>query len=136
MIMYAHDIIMYFINTAYPVLKPTLTRLLAIVETEYTLECPYELGTASNFINPYNHIWFKDQSNDIIPGKFNRTLNVSIANQSLDVTKYTCALRMNACSTCDSVFNYPRLLNTPQFHVTKVGKFILLINDVNDIKLF
>ncbi len=130
MIMYAHDIIMYFINTAYPVLKPTL-KLLAIVETEYPLLCPYELGTASNFINPYNHIWFKDQSDDIIPGKSNRTLNVSIAKQSLDVTEYTCALRMNECSTCDSVLNYP-LLNPPQFHVTKVGEFILLINDVNE----
>ncbi len=111
-------------------MKPTLTRLLAIVETEYALECPYELGTASDFINPYHHIWFKDQSNDTIPGKFNRTLNVSIAKQSPDVTEYTCALRMKECSTCTSMVNYPSS-NPPQFQVTKVGKFIF-INDVHN----
>ncbi len=111
-------------------MKPTLTRLLAIVETDYPLECPYELGTASNFIIPYNHIWFKDRSIDIIPEKLDRTLTVTIAKQSLDVTEYTCALRMKECSTCTSMVDYPSL-NPPQFQVTKVGKFIL-INNVNE----
>ncbi len=115
---------MYY--TASPILEPAVTRLLAIVGSEQTLECPYELGTASDFIIPYHHIWFKDPSNNATSGEFNRTLNVAITEQSADVTTYTCAVRMRECSTCDLVVDYPSL-NRPQFKITKVGKLIIII---------
>ncbi len=117
---------MCFINTASPVLKTTLTRLLAIVGSVHTLECSYELGTASDDIDPYHHIWFKDQSNDIITEELSRTLNISITRQSPDIANYTCALRMRECSACGRLVDYPSL-NTPQFQLTKVGKFINII---------
>ncbi|XP_064389992.1 hepatocyte growth factor receptor-like isoform X4 [Halichondria panicea] len=104
---------------ASPVLKTTLTRLLAIVGSVHTLECSYELGTASDDIDPYHHIWFKDQSNDIITEELSRTLNISITRQSPDIANYTCALRMRECSACGRLVDYPSL-NTPQFQLTKV----------------
>ncbi len=118
-----------YIYTASPILKPTLTRLLAIVGSELTLECPYELGTASDHINPYHHIWVN--TDDAIPGEFSRTLTISITRQSPDVTTYTCALRMRECSACGRVVEYPSL-NTPQFQLTKVGKFIYLCIMMNE----
>ncbi len=115
-----------YLYTAIPVLEPTVTGLFAIVGSELTLECPYELGTASDHIHPYHHIWVNtDQSNSAISREFNRTLNISITTQSPDVTTYTCALRMQECSACASVVEYPSLIR-PQFQITKVGKFICL----------
>ncbi len=116
-----------YIYTAIPVLEPTVTRLLAIVESVHTLECPYELGTASDHIHPYHHIWLNtdESNNNVIPNKYNRTLNVSTSEVSPDVTTYTCALRMQECSACEQVVDYPAL-NRPQFQLTKVGKFICL----------
>ncbi len=105
-----------------------MRRLLAIVGSEHTLECPYELGTASDHINPYHHIWFNtDESNDAILGEFSRTLTVNISEMSPDVTTYTCALRMRECSRCRTEVNYPPL-NTPQFKITKVAGKLIFFN--------
>ena len=120
------------IYTAIPVLEPTVTRLLAIVGSELILVCPYELGTASDHISPYHHIWFNtDNSNVAIPEEFNRILNASVSKQSPNVSTYTCALRMQECSACASVVEYPSL-NRPQFQLTKVGKFICLCIMMNE----
>ncbi len=116
-----------YIYTASPVLKPTLTRLLAIVGSELTLECPYELGTTSDHIDPYHHIWFIHQPNNEIPQELSRTLNVSITNQSPSVTDYTCALRMWKCSAMSCGVEVTPSLNKPQLQLTKVGKFIYLL---------
>ncbi len=87
------------------------------------LLCPYERGTASDHIQPYHHIWVNtDNSNSAIETEFNRTLNASVLKQSPDVSTYTCALRMQECSVCQSVVDYPSLIR-PQFKLTKVGKF-------------
>ena len=121
-----------YIYTVIPVLEPTVTRLLAIVESVHTLVCPYELGTASDHIRPYHHIWFNTYvSNNVIPGEFSQTLTISITRQSPDVTTYTCALRMQECSACEQVVDYPAL-NRPQFQLTKVGKFICLCIMMNE----
>ncbi len=112
-----------YIYTAIPVLEPTVTRLIATVGS---VECPYELGTARDHISPYHYIWVNtDVSNNAIPGEFCQTLTISITRQSRDVTTYTCALRMQECSVCARVVDYPAL-NRPQFQITKVGKFICL----------
>ncbi len=116
-----------YIYTASPHLETNVTRLLAIVGSEHTLECPYELGTASDHISPYHHIWFNtDDSNVAIPEEFNRILNAFITRQSPDVSTYTCALRMRECSACARVVEYPPL-NRPQFQITKIGKFIIML---------
>ncbi len=121
-----------YIYTAIPVLEPTVTRLLAIVESVHTLVCPYELGTASDHIHPYHHIWFNtDESHSAILGEFNRTLTISMSRQSPNVTTYTCALRMRECSACEQVVEYPSL-NRPKFQLTKVGKFICLCIMMNE----
>ncbi len=118
---------------ASPVLEPAVNRILATVGSEQTLECPYELGTASNDIDPYHHVWFKDESNNAISGEFNQTLNVSTLEHSPNVTTYTCALRMRECSVCEQVVDYPSL-NGPQFKITKVaGKFICFMNIINHL---
>ncbi|XP_064389993.1 uncharacterized protein LOC135337904 [Halichondria panicea] len=107
---------------ASPILKSTVKRLLAIVGSELPLECPYELGTASDHIDPYHHIWVN--TDDAIPGEFSRMLTISITRQSRDVTTYICALRMQECSACARVVEYPPL-NRPQFQITKVVPLLL-----------
>ncbi len=118
-----------YLYTASPILKSTVKRLLAIVGSELPLECPYELGTASDHIDPYHHIWVN--TDDAIPGEFSRMLTISITRQSRDVTTYICALRMQECSACARVVEYPPL-NRPQFQITKVGKFICLCIMMNE----
>ncbi len=93
------------------------------------LVCPYERGTASDHIHPYHHIWFNTVSNSAIAEEFNRTLNAFVSKQSPNVSTYTCALRMQECSACEPVVEYPPL-KRPQFKLTKVGKFFIIIINV------
>ena len=107
-----------YIYTTSPVLETNLTRTLAIVGSELTLECPYELGTASDHIDPYHHIWVN--TDDAIPGEFSRTLTISITRQSPDVTTYTRALMMQECSACARLVEYPPLNIDHNFKLLKL----------------
>ncbi len=53
-----------YIYTTSPVLETNLTRTLAIVGSELTLECPYELGTASDHIDRYHGLILTMQSQE------------------------------------------------------------------------
>ena len=108
---------------------PPVIRMLGLTGRVLELECPYQLGIASNLIAPYHHVWLYANNSDVeIPGSGRqRTFSVDV-NQDSNAL-YSCAMNMSRCPypDCTNVRVLPPFSDRVKFRITKAGECLNLI---------
>ena len=113
--------------TAFPKDDQQVIKMLALTGEMLRLECPYQLGIASNSINPYHHVWlYANNSDAVIPNSGRmKTIYVDVNQDSNDC--YSCAIKMKRCSECSTVHILPTFYRRAELKITKAGECSHLI---------
>lgn len=119
MYVYSHAL---FISIAIPVRSRMEPEIHLTTDNLFSLWCPFELGIASDRLDPYHYVWFIDDMESM--NQISQTFNDSITEDLSCSAEYSCALRIRDCNTSDcSISVYPTPSFRPSFKVMKVGKF-------------
>ena len=102
-------------------------KMLGLTGELLELKCPYQLGVASNLINPYHYVWLSDKnSNERIPNSGEMETYTVDMNQSSPDT-YSCGINKRRCSTCTIVGILPASSSRVEIRITRVGECLNLI---------
>ena len=104
-------------------------QMLGLIGEILKLDCPFQLGLASDIIVPYHHVWLNDpRSGEQIPNSEGlETFDMNVTQDSND--RYYCAIKMRRCSDiigCSERI-IPVGIERATFRITKAGECLRLI---------